>query len=299
MLILLTLLGIIFSATVILTIVLHWRAHCRSVVNLLICNSCLTLLFLGLTVIFQVSHMNKYEENTIFCRFRAALYLSACMCASLSYLIQAISRYFITILYKYRFLATFRTNIILILLIWVYSFILPALVFISPSAYQHESESRMCVLTTKLFYTSFLVVTLVFIVPISIIITLYFVILRQSTGQSRTYFSQLATPRMKRTLKVFRNVMISVIVLAIGGTPYVFCVIMNTFIEIPWQLYSTAFLFISLSATLNSLALFFINRQIRLLVYKNLHFQQTEYEDTTTDDDQAMPQTIRMPPTII
>ena len=181
MFILLTLVGIIFSAIVILTIVFHWRAHCRSIVNLLVCNSCLTLVFLGLTVIFQVSHMSKYEENTIFCRFRAALYLSACMCASLSYLIQAVSRYFIMILYSYKFLVTFRTNTILILLIWVYSFILPALIFILPSAYQHESESRMCVLTTKVFYTSFPVVNLVFVVPISIIIILYFVILRQST----------------------------------------------------------------------------------------------------------------------
>ncbi|CAF1636775.1 unnamed protein product [Adineta ricciae] len=147
----------------------------------------------------------------------------------------------------------------------------------------------MCVLTTKVFYTSFPVITLVFVVPISIITTLYFVILRQSTGQIHTNFGQFATPRMKRTLKVFRNIMISVIVLATGGTPYFFCVVMNRFIEIPWQLYSIAFLFISLSATLNSLALLFINRQIRLLIYKNLHFQRTEHEDTTTDNDQAVP----------
>ncbi|CAF1512527.1 unnamed protein product [Adineta steineri] len=288
----LTIITLIFSSLTILIIIANWKFQCRSITNLLICNSCTCLLYYAIATIMKIAFMmisdlTKYISlNTTFCQLSAALYFSACISVSLSFLVQAISRYFITILYKYKILLTFRINWILIISNWMISFIIPGFMFISPLAYHYESESRMCILTIKHFSTSFSAMIVIFCIPLCIIIFLYGLILQQSVHQNQIDSNTFAMLRMKRNLKVFRNILISVTILGIGGTPYFICDIINRFIQIPSQLYSLSILFISISTTLNSLASCFINKKIRKLFYSTIKCQERE---TRTHINQILP----------
>jgi hypothetical protein len=272
--IILTLITIIFALIIIVVIIYKWKNQSRSIINLLTCNSCATLLYHSIASIIQIPFLFTTRRTTTTpCKIYAFIYFSSCATIAYSYLIQAISRYFITILYKHKTLLTFRTCWILISINWMISGMLAAFMFISPLAYQHESESRMCLLTSKVFTSSFIGVIIAFCIPLTIISLLYTLILHHTT-RNRINSNIFTKLRLKRNLKVFRNILLFTFILTIGGTPYFICVIVNHITKIPWPLYSLAILFISLSCTLESLALFYTNTQVKTLFYAVIHNQK-------------------------
>ena len=286
--ILLIFITVVFASTIIITLVCHWKSRCRTIANLLTCNSCVTLLYQALATMIEIAFVhldidaaNSHNPPTIFCRIRAFLYLSSCSTITYSYLIQAISRYFITVVYRYRFLLTFRTNWILIVISWILSILIAASMFSSPSAYQYEPESRMCLLTSKAFTSSFVSMTFAFCIPLQIIVLLYALILRRATRQQRTS-STLVALRLRRNLKVFQNILIFVSIMTLGGTPFFLSVVINRIHRIPWPWYSLSILFISLSCALESVALFFTNFQVKRLVCARMHGQPPSPTDSRT-----------------
>ena len=197
-----------------------------------------------------------------------------------SYLIQSISRYFITILYKHKNLLTFHINWFLIILNWLIAGIVAGSISIFPLAYQYESESRMCLLTSKIFLSSFVGTMITFCIPFIIIILLYTLILCHTT-KNRINSNTFTALRLKRNLKVFQNILTSVFILGIGGTPYFISVIIHPIVKVPWQLYTISILFISLSAALESVALFVMNTQIRKLFYQMIYDQRRVINHST------------------
>jgi hypothetical protein len=87
---------------------------------------------------------------------------------------------------------------------------------------------------------------------------------------------------LKRNLKIFRNILIFVSILALGGAPCFIPVIINRTSRIPWPLYSLSILCISLSATLESLALLFTNIRVKTVFYAIIRCQQRENSHATT-----------------
>ncbi|UJR23134.1 hypothetical protein I4U23_026154 [Adineta vaga] len=229
--------------------------------NLLTCNSCATLLYHSLAVLIEIVFL-FLPSTTRFCSFRAYIYYSSCATISYSYVVQAISRYFLTIRYKNKMLITFRINWILVLFNWIISGIVGLIFLLIPLAFQYEYESRMCLLTSKNFSTAFSGVMLAFCIPFLIIIFLYALILYHTTKHG-IQLNIFTTIRLRRNLQVFQKILILVFILGIGGTPYFICVIMNSLIALPWPLYSLSILCVSLSAALESLALFFSNFYVR------------------------------------
>ncbi|CAF1534966.1 unnamed protein product, partial [Rotaria sordida] len=156
---------------------------------------------------------------TTACRIYAFLFLLACIAKIFSYLIQAISRYFIVILYKHKILLTYCTSILLILFSWICSLILGSSMLISPVAFQYEPESHFCVLTTKVFHTSFTLMIIAFLLPVNAIVLLYGIILRHTTRTNLIHVNHVLKNNNKRSIKVFRDILMVVVVLIIGGTP--------------------------------------------------------------------------------
>jgi hypothetical protein len=272
--IILIIITIIFSSVIIVVIIYNWKNQSRTVTNLLLCNSCVALLYHSIATTIEISFLSTtYYWTTNLCKLRAFIYFNSCSTIAYSYLIQSISRYFITILYKHKILLTFHINWILIIFNWIISGILAGCMFISPLAYQYESESRMCLLTSKIFVSSFIGIAIAFCIPFTTVILLYTLILYHTTRNqlNSNIFTAL---RLRRNLRVFQNILIFVFILGIGGTPYLISVIINRRKNIPWQLYTISVLFISLSATLESVALFFTNIQIKKLFHDMIHCVQ-------------------------
>jgi hypothetical protein len=305
---------ITFSSTVITIIIYYWRSECRSTANLLVCNSCAGLLFYAITLsiqipfVFQNNTLNNDEMNTRFCKIRSFIATYATLMKSYSYLVMAISCFFITILYKYRILLSFRIHWIVIITSWIFSGIITAGTFISPLANAYEPESGLCFLTTKHFATSFTVVILVFLMTLGIIIILYGIILRHITRHDQINANSESILRAKRNIKVFRKIFIFVIILSIGGTPYLLCTILHQTGQAPWPLYAVAHLFIAFSASAESIALLFTNKQVKKILFSKLCDRQVSVLNATMTvntfrGNQIMPfhnemQTIAILPTV-
>ncbi|CAF1045730.1 unnamed protein product [Adineta ricciae] len=164
-------------------------------------------------------------------------------------------------------------NWILIVLNWFVSGFFGMILLFIPLALQYEYESRMCLLTSKVFHTSIIGVMIAFCFPFLAIIFLYALILYHTTT-SRRHLNVFNTMRLRRNLKVFQMILMFVCILAIGGTPYFICVMMNRVTQIPWPWYSLSILCISLSAALESLALLFSNSFVQRRFLELIHLQQ-------------------------
>ncbi|CAF1558740.1 unnamed protein product [Rotaria sp. Silwood1] len=137
---------------------------------------------------------------------------------------------------------------------------------ISPGAYQYEDESRVCTLTRKNFLISFLSAIIIFLFPMITITILYGIIIWHIKQHNRIHLRSTNAWRLKRNMKVFKNIFIFTSILGIGGTPYLFSTIVNRIVPIPWPLYSISFLSIACSSAIGSIAILFTNEQARKII---------------------------------
>jgi hypothetical protein len=278
---------ILFSLTVIIIIVYYWRIKCRSIPNLLTAHSSLALLFYAITFltqipfVFQSDPLHPDQMETTFCRVRAFLNTYATLVKAYSYLVMAVSCFFITILYKHRILLSYRTNFIIIVISWICSGIITGGTFLVPAAYGYELEAGLCFLRIKHFATSFTVVTLVVMINLGVMISLYGIIIWHITRYSRINPHSGSTLRAKRNVQVYRKIFIFVGILVTAGTPYFLCSILHQVNLAPWPLYAVAHLFIVFSAALESIALLFTNEQVRTILFDHLCCRQVNLSNTT------------------
>ena len=268
----------IFSSISLITLICNWNSHCRSISNLLIINSSTTFLFFVITISIQIPYLFQSNENqtTIipikFCQVHACLFLFACIVKVYSYVIQAISRFFITILYKHKNLLTYRINKFMIIISWIVSLMISTGMLISPVSFEYETESRLCLLTSKHFHTSFTLMVVAYLIPVNIIIILYGIILWYTTRPNRVHPNNITIGNNKRNIKVFQKILLLLAIVIIGGIPYLLAVIINKIATTPWPLYSISILFITLSAATESLTIFLTNKDIKTIFYAKIPF---------------------------
>lgn len=265
--IILTFVTIFFASIIIFTTIYYWKTQTRSISNLLICNSSATLLYYSIATSIQLPYLFiSHPRSFVLCQIQAFVHFSSCVIIAYSCLIQAISRFFIIILYQRKSLLTYRATWILILFNWLIGVVLAGLLFLSSISYQYESESRMCVITSKVFLSSFIGINIAFCIPLMTTIVLYAIILHHTT-QTQGNSNAFVIMRLKRNVKVFRNIFLFTLILSIGGIPYFISVLINSNNHSPWPLYSLSGLCVSFSTLLESLALFFTSIQVKTLFY--------------------------------
>ena len=278
--ILIIILTTFFSSMILLILICNWRTKCRSVMNLLTINTCVAFLFIMFAYSIQTPYLFLNNEQqtdtpyTLFCRIRAFLFLFACVAKVTTYLTQAISRFFLTVLYQYRTLQTYRTNVIMIVIVWLFSAILSACMFISPISFQYEPESRLCLLTSKVFNTSFTLMMIVFVIPVNIIIFLYAIILHRSRCANHVQPSNNTIRNNKRDVKVVQKILRLLVVVILGGTPLLLSVLINRITDTPWPFYLISILCIGLATAVEIVAIFFMSKEVKEIVYTKFGFVQ-------------------------
>ena len=272
---------IVFSITTISIIRSHWHSQCRSVANLLTCNSAAALLFYAISIAIQIPLIVQldpapwYLANPVLCRLLAFLLVFATSVKTYSYMVQAITQFFITTLHQHRSLQSFRFTWLMIVTSWLVSVIIAAGIFISPPTYQYEFESHLCTLSTKNTLASSVVIVLIFFVSVSTVMILYGIILYRTIQHSRRHPTGAKAMQFRRNIKVFKKILLFTGVLIVSGTPYLLSVILHASKIELWPLYSTAVLFISLGASLESMAVLLLNDQVRKLVFTRVGYIQT------------------------
>ena len=268
------------SSIILFVLICNWRTKCRSILNLLTINSCVAFIFLMFAYSIQTPYLflnNEQQMNTpftLFCRIRAFLFLFACVVKVTTYLTQAISRFFLTVLHQYRTLQTYHTNAIMIVIGWLFSAILSACMFISPISFQYEPESRLCFLTSKVFHTSFTLMMIAFVIPVAIIIFLYAIILRHTRRTDRVQPSNNPIRNNKRDVKVFQNILRLLAVVIVGGTPFLLSILINRLSDTPWPFYLISILCIGLATSVEVFAVFFMSKEVKAIVYTKFGFVQ-------------------------
>lgn len=271
-------LTLVFSLTTFLIIVCYWRQTCRSIVNLLICNSCLAQLLCVISFLVQIPLLvrrfsnDAFEPNQTLCKGGAAPVTISTSAVSSACLIQAISRFFITVLYQHRFLCTFASNWILIVGSWFYNIIIAILLYHVSWAYQYESETSTCTPTAKNFSSAF---TLCMVSSI---------LSRTTRGRSPA----LPARGLRRNQTVFRNIFIYISIVSAGGIPYLICIIVNRLSQAPQWLYLLSLLFVALAIAANSIALLIMNHQVRKTLVQKFNRRQRFRREAQTIEMRTM-----------
>jgi hypothetical protein len=278
---------ILSTLTVLIIIIRYWRHQCRSVVNLLMCNSSASLLFLAITYSIQTPsfiqqiYFDAPEPSPLFCKISACLATFSTGVVAHSCIVQAVSRFFMTVVYKYKHLLTYRTNWIIIITSCVVNGVVAVGMFISPLAYQYDPESHFCTLTTHNFLTSTIISILFVAVTVILLVVLYGIILHHTIYHTHINPNSESTLRARRNKRVFQNIIFSVSVHAVGGIPYIICIIMNRTGQASWPLYSIAVLSLSFTSAIHSVFLLVINDQVKRILFVKLTGHRTNASSTT------------------
>jgi hypothetical protein len=260
--------------------------RCRTVANLLICNTAAGAIMYSIYEITVVSYSLREDwfQNQSGCVFRAYLCAALAMVVSVSYAVHSISRLFHTVLYKHKYLLSWRTHWFLIIINYVLAILGPIPPIFMSNGYVLEPESRLCIPTTKTFYSSMYIVSTVFLIPFSTISIVYGIIFyhaRQSTRRVVAFASDRTNnattnnstvPNFKREMKLMRNISILVNILACGGTLYLILVLWHVTQRQPppEPLDLISMTMIAVASAAKMVALFFMSKEIKNIAFAYL-----------------------------
>ncbi|CAF3997770.1 unnamed protein product [Adineta steineri] len=268
--------GLTFCIMTICIVIIN--RQCHDVTNLLGCNTCTTAIFYYIIIIIMCIYglREDWAFNSPQCAFRGYCYTVSIALICNSFAIQAISRLFFAVFYKYRYLHNYRTHYIMIIIHWSISFLASSIPFFIESSYGLEKESRACVLTTKVFAGSMYAGVIVCLIPLNTVTIVYAIILyrvRQSTRRitmivpttlNGVHRNNIATPNMKREIKIMQQMSTQSSLMSGGGLLMFFlCIWYKIQHSAPEVLYLLAITLITICVTLLTITQFIMNTKVK------------------------------------
>ena len=261
----------VFVSIFVPILVYRTKPRLHTVRHLLICNTCIASILYCIvqTINYAFLIFLQSETSDVGCRWRGYFAYLSIAAVTYSYLIQAISRFFISVLSgQYRWLTTFKTHYILILLQWFTIVIIPLPSILTNDIYYRPTS--LCWVPLKklihVIYTYFAY----YILPTLTICMLYIVIFyRVKQGTKRAALLIRSNRHEKRDLELLRNIMILLGIYLLGGLPSVLFVITAN----EW-IYLISIVSMSLTVAIEKISMIMLDRDIRQ-VTKNLMFQRT------------------------
>lgn len=225
-----------------LTMIVLFHRRCQTILNLLRCNTVVTMMVHSILILIS-SIFGLGEDWSHFqpaCLFRAYCFASACSLICHSIAIQSVSRLFYAVLYRYKFLLTWKAHWYLIILSWFVSLSTQLLNFVFPDGFfVFELESRTCIGTTRKPIASLYCAIMALVIPVKIMFVVYSIILcrvRQSTRRVRAFNIQtngknlvesVSSLNAKREVKVMKTMVMIVGLIGCSGMLYILLVIWN------------------------------------------------------------------------
>ncbi|CAF1635015.1 unnamed protein product, partial [Rotaria sp. Silwood1] len=153
---------------------------------------------------------------------------------------------------------------------WIIGILYSIELFFFEDGYVFETESRLCMPTTKTFSTSIYAIFVGFVVPLSLSIVIYSIIWYRALQSSRRIAiaaleaPNVDIPNARREMKLARNMVITVGLFAGGGTPFLTLVLwhrINPKNPPPESFYLLIHNDITFFVTLITITLFMMNKQ--------------------------------------
>ncbi|CAF1119902.1 unnamed protein product [Adineta ricciae] len=203
--------------------ILVWQTKPRlhTINHLLMCNTALATVFYCVTMKVNFAYVlfGQWDTSDLSCRFRAYFAYSGIAGVIYSYLIQAISRFFFSVLSnKYRRLTSFKTHYILIICQWFVVFLVTSPSVVTKDIYFVPHVFCWVPLehVMHLAYTAFAY----YILPVVVIVTIYtYIYVRiRKVRANATAASQNS---QKRELELLRRIAILLGIYLTSGIPWI------------------------------------------------------------------------------
>jgi len=267
--------GFVVIVALIFVIIIILDKTFRTVPMMLLCNSFLSELIFGCIMlsmaIFTLKNdLKQIEYEDSFCIFRGYMSYSISAVRSHSYLLQSIYSY-ISIIYPSNInYQSFRFQFLLICLTWFISIIHP-LPFLLTNQIKYNVDNQICHMHFQsslfIFYTCFLS----YLNPITIIIIIYFKLVRYVQKMNKVIIPTNQLLRAQRELIMVRRIIILVIVLITLGLPYTILFLMSFFTDPPKYYFRIAFLSVDLSLACVIMALFQFTDSIKIFLIQKIN----------------------------
>nr|ACC43931.1 7 transmembrane receptor (rhodopsin family) C [Philodina roseola] len=205
----------------ILILVRRSKPRLHTVRHLLICNTSIA------SILYCISQSLNYvfliflrsDTSDMSCRIRGYIsYLS--MCAVIySFLIQSVSRLFISLYSSsHKWLTTFRAHYVLILIQWIAVILIPLPALVTTDI--RYRPTSMCFVALRFFAHVVYTYVAYYTIPALTICLIYvYIFIRVKKASRRAQITIRSTNSSKRDLEVLRNIFIYLIIYLSGGIP--------------------------------------------------------------------------------
>ncbi len=254
--------AVIIAFIILILVTLTKPLH--TVSHLLICNTCIS------SILYCIAQCNNYvyllfipwDTSDMSCRWRGYFSYMSIVAVVYSYLLQAISRLFFAVLStKYRWLTSFKTHFILILVKWMLVLVIPLPAIVTKDIY-FRPDFLCWVPMAKLLHVAYTIIAY-YLIPIALIVAIYISIYTRIKRSATQAFTQGPQRKSNRDLEVLRNIMILFSIYILGGVPTIFYMLsgINIF-------YSIGIVSVSFTVAVEKFFSLLLDREIREVLKK-------------------------------
>jgi hypothetical protein len=251
---------------------LVWRTKRLHTVNhLMMCNTGVCSIFYCVVGTNNLIFLDLlwWNSDTLSCRWRAFFSYMSISAVVYSYFLQAISRFFFSVLsMKYRWVTTFKTHLLLIFCQWLTVMLIPL-----PAVLTQDIDYRpflLCLVSKAhilhVVYSFFAY----YLIPIVLIVAIYIYIYRRVKHGGNNTHGTTIIRRSNRDLELLRNIMILLGIYIAGALPTTLYLMTNISI-----LYFAGIVCISFSIAIEKLFTIILDREIRIVVKKVFNRSKT------------------------
>jgi hypothetical protein len=261
-----SLVAVIIACMILVLVVRTKRLH--TVTHLLICNTSISSIFYCIVqcVNYIFLLFIPWETNDLPCRWRGFFGYMAVAAVVFSYLSQAISRLFISILSaKYRWAISFKTHIILILIQWIIVSVIPSPSLLTEHIYYRPYT--LCWVPKE--YTLHIIYTVVayYLIPAVLIFVIYIYIYIRIKHRRHSVFVMTTSRRSNRDLEVLCNIMILFAIYTLGAMPTILYLLTNIHL-----FYEIGIIFVSFTVATEKMFTLILDRDMRNMI--KLYFRR-------------------------
>lgn len=251
--------SIVISSMIIYTAYVTPQLHTPA--NILIINTCLcTLCFSSVSTLFTIFFFLQSALTDWTCRIQGYLYYVAICLLNYSLVIQTISRFFWTVLYKYRHLLTMKSHLYLILIQVLLSFLFPLSTLITKDI--RFRPFQLCFIPEEYQIHNLYLLFVDYFIPSLIALILYIIIYRKTTISSLN--SRRSAQGARRDRRLARNIVILLGISLFGGFPFCIVVLLSGHVQsLPLTFYLFAITTPAIAIIFEKFAIVLFNQEIR------------------------------------
>lgn len=243
---------------------------CRTVPMMFIINSYLAEFFFATVVMSMAlftlhNDLRQLEDPDPLCIVRGFLSYVVVTVQNYSYLLQTIYRY-ISVVYPNRLSwQSMQYQIFLVVISWVFAFVCP-LPYIVNHEITYDVENQTCQMPMKLCLITVYNVLCVFIVPLSLILLLYYKLVRFMRSARQNVNLANKFKRIQREVKMIRRIIILFMGIFALGFPYALLLFISFLTTPPKYHFRIAYIFITTSVVFVVIALFQFTEPLKAAV---------------------------------